>query len=65
MRADKTCYTLCNYMKSLILSKKGRFLKVKINLKIETDFSQVFFKFGYFFAENQDCNYFYSSIMLF
>lgn len=44
--------------------KKGRFSKVEMDLRNETDLSQVLFEFGCSLAEDQDCNYSCSSIML-
>lgn len=44
--------------------KKGRFSKPEMDLRNETDLSQVLFEFGCSLADDQDCNYFCSSIML-
>lgn len=44
--------------------KKGRFSKPEMDLRNETNLSQVLFEFGCSLADDQDCNYSRSSIML-
>ena len=44
--------------------KKGRFSKREMDLRNETDLSEVLFEFGSSLAEDQDCNYSCSSILL-